>query len=266
MSKGLIDQTYFTATAEFRKRASLLLDAALRMAVALKSYRLVKTIVETIVMFRIGTMSPLAPESISKFETVVQRTYNCLPRIIVSDLQVFTDDEEEIATNDTVTLQMDIERPHAENFTKQKLAMFQKQGIPPQLAMQAIREGWWVLVRAEKLDDGAPASLEYDPVNEKMKELLNAVDVETFKAEKYENRIVTAWPLVVQNCAQQKAKVKLQFKAPAAPGKYRFHISIMSLEFLGADQEVTCERTIVDEANVTKPNDNEEEDEGKKDK
>jgi len=161
---------------------------------------------------------------------------------------------------------MDIERLHAENFTKQKVAICQKQGIPPQVALQAYREGWWVIVRAEKLDGGEAAAIQYDPVNETMKEMLSNVDIQAFAAEEQENRLLSAWPLIVQNCAQKSGKIKLNFKAPAIPGKYRFHIAVKSQEFLGADQELTCEHTIIDVANVTRPEEDEEEDETKKDK
>jgi len=265
-SKGLIDQTYFQATAEFRKRAGLLLEASLRTAIALKSYRLTKTIIEAVTMFKIGTLTPIRPETIAWFEGIMNRQYGCMPKVALTDLKIYTDDEDEIATNDTCTLEMDIERLHAENFTKQKVAICQKQGIPPQVALQAYREGWWVIVRAEKLDGGEVAAIQYDPVNDTMKEMLSNVDIQAFAAEEQENRLLSAWPLIVQNCAQKSGKIKLNFKAPAIPGKYRFHIAVKSQEFLGADQELTCEHTIIDVANVTRPEEDEEEDETKKDK
>jgi preprotein translocase subunit Sec63 len=265
-SKGLIDQTYFKATAEFRKRAGLLLEAALRTAIALQSYRLAKTIIEAVTMFKIGTLKPIDPQTIQWFEGIMNRQYGCMPKVSLSNLKVFTDDEDEIATNDTCTLEMDIDRLHAENFTKQKIAMCQKQGIPPQVALQTYREGWWVMVRAEKLDGGQLPAIEYNPVNDQMKTLLSNVDVEAFSAEEQENRLLTAWPLIVQNCAQKSGKIKLHFKAPSVPGKYRFHIAVMSQEFLGADQELTCERTVVDEATVKRPEEEDEGDEAKKDK
>ena len=214
-------------------------------------------------MFKIGTLTPIDPKTIQWFEGVMNRQYGCMPKVTLTNLDVFTDDEDEIATNDTCTVQMDIERLHAENFTKQKVAMCQKQGIPPEVALQTYREGWWVMVRAEKLDIGQVAAIEYDPVNDQMKTLLSHVDIEKFTAEEQENRLLTAWPLIVQNCAQKSGKIKLHFKAPAVPGKYRFHIAVMSQEFLGTDQELACERTIVDETTVTRP---EEGDEAKKDK
>lgn len=260
-SKGLIDKTYFQATAEFRQRAGPLLEKTLQMAVALRSYRLTKTIIEAVTMFKIGTLTPIEEQTIQWFIGVMNRQYGCSPKISIDEVKVYTDDEDEIATNDTVTLSMDLERLHAENFTRQKVGLCKKQGIPPQAAMQAYREGWWIVVRAEKLDGGKMAAIEYDPVNDQMKALLKNVDVDTFQAEDQDNRLVTARPLMFTNCAQAKATVKLEFKAPPIPGNYRFHIALKSQEFLGADQNLTCERTIVDAANVTT-----RDDEAKKDK
>lgn len=271
-SKGLIDRTYFGATAEFRKRTGALLESTLRMAIILRSYRLTKTILETICMFKIGTPSPCDASTIAWFDSVMKRQYGCVPRLDVKDFKVYTDDEDEIATNDTCTLEMEMDRTHAENFTKQKVALCQKQNIPPQVALQAYQEGWWVMIRASKLDGkkDSAAPIQYKAANEQMKKVLASVDVETFASEKEENRLLNAFPIMVQNCAQPKMKLKLQFKAPAVPGKYRFYIDIKSQEFLGADQVLTCEHTIVDEASVKKKSEEEEdsgdEAEAKKDK
>lgn len=270
-SKGLIDPTYFKATADFRKRAAPLLNAALQTAIVLRSARLVKTIIETITMFQIGTLDPLDPATITWFEGLMNRQYGCLPRLLVKEWKIHTDDEDEIATNDTCLLEMQLDRPHAENFTKQKVELCKKQGIPPQVALQTYREGWWVLVTAEKLDGGEVATLKYEATNEQMKQVLSCVDVESFASEKLEDRLILAFPVVNKDCTQKTIKIKVPLKAPAIPGKYRFRVFIKSQEFLGADEEVICEHTIVDEATVTKQNDDEDEDaeegdEGKKDK
>ena len=264
-SKGLVDQTYFKTTMEYRQRAGLLLEAALRVAVALRSYRLAKTIVEAVTMFKVGTMSATDAKNIEWFQGVMKRQYGCVPVLKITNLVVETDDEDEIATGDTCTAKMDIERLHAENFTKQKIALCKKQGIPPQVALQTYREGWWVMVRAEKLDGGKVPPPPDDPKNQ-MKKLLKDVDLEKYASEEQENRLLTAWPMMVQNVAQKSGKIKIQFKAPAVPGKYRFHISIKSQEFLGADVELVQESTIIDVADVKRVEDEEVEDEQKKDK
>ena len=55
---------------------------------------------------------------------------------------------------------------------------------------------------------------------------------------------------IVQNVAQKSGKVRIQFKAPPLPGKYKFTVSVKSQDFLGADQEFSMEATILDAANV----------------
>ena len=67
--------------------------------------------------------------------------------------------------------------------------------------------------------------------------------------------------MIVQNIAQKAGTVKVKVKAPADPGKYRYTCAIKSLDFLGADQEVTMEVDVVDGPAPSIP-----EGEGKKDK
>jgi hypothetical protein len=267
-SKGLIDQTYFKSTVEYRQRASLLLEVALKVATVVKSYRLTKTVIEALCMFQLGTPSATDPKQIEWFESIMKKQYDVVPKLDISNLNVHTLDEDEIATNDTCTVELDVARPHAENFTKQKIALCQKQGIPPQIGLQTYREGWWILVRAEKLKVGKIPATTMLSNAEKTKlgeELLQVVDLSKFSAEVQDKHLLTAWPMVVTNVAQKSGKIKLKFTAPAVAGKYRFYISIQSQEFLGADLELTCEREIVDESAVSRPEE-EEEKEQKKDK
>jgi curved DNA-binding protein CbpA len=269
--KGLIDPTYFKATGEYRQRTSLLLEAALKVATGVKSYRLTKTVIETICMFKLGTSSATDPKQIEWFEDIMKKQYNVVPKLDVSNLNVHTLDEDEIATNDTCTVELDVARPHAENFTKQKIAACQKQGIPPQVGLQSYREGWWILVRAEKLGVGKVPATDALSGAEKTKlgELLQVVDLSKFSGEVQDRHLLTAWPMTVTNVAQKSGKIKLKFTAPAVAGKYRFYISIQSQEFLGADLQLTCEREIVDEAAVSRPeeeDEDKEEEEQKKDK
>jgi hypothetical protein len=268
-SKELIDQNYFKSTVDYRERTSRLLEAALKVATVVKSYRLTKTVIEAMCMFKLGTWSATDPKQIEWFEDIMKKQYNVVPKLDVSNLNVHTLDEDEIATNDTCTVELEVARPHAENFTKQKIAQCQKQGIPPQIGLQAYREGWWILVRAEKLGVGkVPAAGALSKAEEtKLGEMLQAVALSTFSSEVQDNHLLTAWPMVVTNVAQKSGKIKLKFTAPAVAGKYRFYISIQSQDFLGADLELTCEREIVDQAAVSRPEeeDEEEKEEQKKD-
>jgi hypothetical protein len=122
-SKKLIDYTYFKSSMEFRQRVGILLEAALRVAMTLRSYRLVTTIVETVAMFKIGC----AHNALPWFENMMQRQYDCLPRCVVQSHAFVTPGETEVATGDMCDLQLELERTHAEKFLRQKIAMFQKQ-------------------------------------------------------------------------------------------------------------------------------------------
>jgi hypothetical protein len=247
-SKQLVDPTYFKGSMEFRGRCALLLEAALRTAVACRNYALAKTIVETVGMFKIGCTSP---EKVAWFDGVMQKQYQCLPRLKIENASVECVGEEQLATGDVLALGLELTRLHAEAFTRQKIAMFQKQGIPPQVALQSYREGWWFLARAERLDGTTPASALGIKTDGILKEVA-ANDVAKFQKATFEERLLTAWPMVVQNVAQKTGKVKIQFLAPSVPGRYKFTVSIKSQDFLGADQDFSVEGTIVDASTVTR--------------
>lgn len=247
---NLIDPTYFRSTMEYRQRTGLLLEAALRVAGSVRSYRLYKTIVECVAMFKIGTKSVSDEKTIEWFKDIMEKTYggpSGVPRVIVGAIDIETPDEDEIATEDTCKLEIDISRPHAENFTKQKIAMAQKQGIPPQIALQTFREGWWILIRCKKLDGSAPVNNEHIQKNPILAALDNGAK-KAFESEVEENRLVNAWPFIVSNISQTNGKVNVTFRAPSAPGKYKFFIDIKSQEFLGSDQVLTLEKEIIDKA------------------
>jgi hypothetical protein len=247
-SKQLVDQTYFRGSMEFRGRCALLLEAALRTAVACRNYPLCKTIVETVGMFKIGTTSP---DKIDWFNGIMQKQYQCLPRLQIENTAIECPDEEGLATGDILAMGLELTRLHAEAFTRQKIAMFQKQGIPPQVALQSYREGWWFLVRAERLDGTTPGSVLELKTNGLLQEVDKA-DIAKFDKAPFDQRLITAWPMVVQNVAQKTGKVKIQFLAPPVPGKYKFTVSVKSQDFLGADQEFSAEGTIVDASTVTR--------------
>lgn len=256
-AKQLVDQTYFKSTMEYRQRSGLLLEAALRVAIANKSYKLAKTIIETVSMFKIGTMSASDEKTLAWFKDAMVKQYgaeNGVPKLEVKNYKVCTPDEDEITTGDSCVVECEMERLHAESFTKQKIAVCERQGIPPQLALQTYREGWWMLVRAKRLD-GEDAPAEDDSAaatTQALASMLEAAggNADKFKQEKGENRLLSAWPMLVKNVAQKTGKVNVQFKAPDVPGKYRFFVAIKSQEFLGTDQEFTVDAEVVDVADV----------------
>jgi hypothetical protein len=157
-------------------------------------------------------------------------------------------------------LEISLERIHAENFTKQKIAMFQKQGIPPQVGLQTYREGWWFLLRMEKLggdgpdaDVPPPLNLAQQPLLKELKDDVDMSVLEVFEKERPENRLLTAWPMILQNVAQKLCKVKIQIPLPDEPGKYRYYVGIKSQDFLGADQELTLDVNVVDSVGLNRP-------------
>ena len=267
-SQQKLDQTYFKSSAEFRQRCALLLEASLRTAVGLRNYPLAKTIVETVGIFKIGCKSP---DQVEWFDGVMKKTYGTLPRLQIDNVQIENPKEKEMASGDILLISLNLTRLHAEAFTRQKIAMFQKQGIPPQVALNSYREGWWYFITAERLDGTTPAS-SLEIKTDGLLSHLNESDVERFREAEFDERLLTAWPLVVANVAQKAGVAKVQFKAPDVPGKYKFHVSVKSQDFLGADQEFSVEADIVDVAMVERTSkeeteeENKEGEEGKKEK
>lgn len=326
--KGLIDPTYFQATMEYRQRVGQVLEGTLRMACTLRSYRLATSILDAIVMFKIGLMDVHSTEQRAWFDSLMTRQYGQggTPKLIIDEkflgvptpeptkkddnkankseadkkeekknkiAQLIMQTKQVTTTDEKMALEMQITRQHAESFTKEKLAQCQKQGIPPQIAMQAYRESWFILVRARKLNDdglleptwdGAlgdskyPANNHMNFLKEKGDSLYKILDGNTIKAftsefnspeSNCENRIVIGWPFVISNVAQKTGKVKIHLPPPVEAGKYEFTVTIKSQEFVGVEEEFSL---IVDVAKGVakkkkKDNDDEEEDsEGKKDK
>ena len=226
----------------------MLLEAALRTAVACRNYNLAKTVVETVAIFKIGTPKV---DNAEWFNGVMEKQFQALPRMQVENFSIECPGETEMATGDALAIGLDMTRLHAEPFTRQKIAMFQKQGIPPQVALQTYREGWWFLVRAERLDGDTEAStldLKTDGILKDVAE----EDLAKFHMASFQERLVTAWPMIIQNVAQKSGKIKIHCQAPAVPGKYRFTVALKSQDFLGADQEFSVEATIVDASTVVR--------------
>merc|ERR1711971_1379937 len=222
----------------------MLLEASLRTAVGLRNYPLTKTIVEAVSIFKIGCKS-CTPKDVEWFNALMMKQYAILPRLKIENTTIENPKHPQMATGDVVLISLDLTRLHAENFTRQKVAMLQKQGIPPQVALQQYREGWWYFVCAERLDGETPAS-SVEIRKEGMLEKVEDSDVERFMETKFGDRLLTAWPMIVANVAQKSGKVKIQFKAPSVPGQYKFNVAVKSQDFLGADQVFSVEADIVD--------------------
>jgi hypothetical protein len=267
-SQQKIDNTYFKASAEFRQRCAMLLEASLRTAIGFRNFPLAQTIVETVSIFRIGCKSP---REVEWFDGVMMKSYGAVPRIQITNTSIENPKEKEMATDDILLISLDLARDHTEAFTRQKIAMAQKQGIPPQIALQNYREGWWYFVRGKRLD--GPTSASDLPIStEGILSQVDAADVERFQEARFDERLLTAWPMIVQQINQKSGKVKIQFKAPKVPGKYKFTVAVKSQDFLGADQEFSVEADIVDAASLNRTpkeessKDSSDDDEGKKDK
>ncbi|KAL7528388.1 hypothetical protein ACHAXR_002419, partial [Thalassiosira sp. AJA248-18] len=314
--KGLIDPTYFQATMEYRQRVGQMLEATLRMACTLRSYRLASSILDAVVMFKIGLMNADNEEQLTWFKDLMTKQYgpSGSPKLVIEEkflgvptpeptkedkseadkkeaeknkiAQQIMQTKQVTTTDEKMALEMQITRQHAESFTKEKLAMCQKQGIPPQIALQAYREAWFILVRARKVnDDGSPieewdgalgdvknAANHMELLKEKKDALYEMLEPSTVKAFKKEfssssrnmtNKIVIGWPFVISNVAQKTGKVKIHLPPPTEPGKYEFTVTIKSQEFLGVREEFTL---VVDVAKGAEKKKEKEDTEGKKDK
>ncbi|KAL3905697.1 MAG: hypothetical protein SGILL_009574, partial [Bacillariaceae sp.] len=157
-SKQNIDQTYFRASAEFRQRCAILLEATLRLSIGFRNLTKKKRIVEAVCIFKIGFKSP---DEVECFDGITKKPYvRVLPRLQIDNTTIANSKEqyEEMATGDVLLISLELTRLHAEAFTRQKIAMFQKQGIPPQVGLQSYREGWWYFLRGERMDGNVEAS------------------------------------------------------------------------------------------------------------
>ena len=325
--KGNIDPTYFQATMEYRQRVGQMLEGTLRMACTLRSFRLACSILDAIVMFKIGLMDADGEETVAWFTDLMLKQYgpSGSPKLIIDEkflgvptaataepakptgdaakdaaeaeknriAQQIMQTKQVTTTDEKMALEMQITRQHAESFTKQKIAQCQKQGIPPQIAMQAYREAWFILVRAKKLnEDGSSTNEEWDGalgsvknagnhlllLKEKKDQLYELLEPSTIKAFEKEfaskssivdNKMVIGWPFVISNVAQKTGKVKIHLPPPLEPGRYEFSVTIKSQEFLGVGQEFKLQVDVAKGVEkVIEEGDEEDEDdnEAKKDK
>jgi len=322
--KGMIDPTYFQATVEYRQRVGQVLEGSLRMACTLRSYRLACSILDAIVMFKIGLEDADSKEHLTWFNNLMMKQYGPtgVPKLIIEDkyLGVPTPEPEEkkdakdqtdaekkeaekeaaknkfpqqimqtkqvTTTDEKMALEMKITRQHAESFTRQKLAQCQKQGVPPQVALQSYREAWFIIVRAKKINDDGSTVVSWngalgesmwnnhmDSLKAKGDQLYGMLDSDTVKSftnefasneKNYENKIVIGWPFVISNVAQKTGGIKVHLPPPIEAGRYEFSVTIKSQEFLGVGEEF---KLVVDVAKgVEKKKKEEEDSETKKDK
>jgi hypothetical protein len=320
---GKIDPTYFQSTMEYRQRVGQQLEHCLRFACTIRCFQLATTILDTIVMFKIGLMDVNETKDREWFQELMVKQYGSggTPKLIMEDkyLGVPTveptkadpngseDDKKEEEKNkltqliqqsrqvttsdDKMSLEMQITRRHAEAFTKAKLEQCQRQGIPPQLAMQAYRESWFIIVRAYKLNDndesrmmewdgamGGVSSNHFDilkknnhPIfaNILTSETADAFEKQIFETNKMcDNKLIVGWPFVISNVAQKTGKVKILLPTPDEAGRYEFVVTIKSQEFLGDVEEFKMVVDVAKGVEKKKDDDDEEEegDESKKDK
>lgn len=334
---GKLDPTYFQSTMEFRQRVLQQLDNVLRMACTLRSFELVMSILDAIVMFKVGLMEAHSEKELTWFENLMEEKYgkDGGPKLILEDtylgvptvepqettngkkepttdaekkeeeknklVQLIAQSRQVTTTDEKMSLELQITRRHAEAFTKEKLALCQRQGIPPQIGMQAYREAWFIIVRAYKLnddDDGSSGSStsstrvseDWDGAmggtnpnhlevlkenNHPIVEMLTEDTIAKFETEVVgsgksfcDKKVIVGWPFVISNVAQKSGKVKIQLPPPDEPGKYEFCVTIKSQEFLCPVEEF---KLVVDVAKGVKKDTKvvvveEEDKEGKKDK
>lgn len=202
----------------FRQRCGLLLEkACVKIAITKTSRQLLGTVIEAMIMFKIGC--PSLDDNIQKwFSEVMKKTYgeNGLPKLTINKSKVETLDEAEIANDDTCTLSLEIVRGYAESVVKYKSALYQKQGLDPRLALQGYREGWWIIISAKR------------------------------QSKKAKSEFLFAQPFFVTNPAQKVVNHEVKFKAPSLPGKYIFTIEIKSTEYIGADESFEKKVDVVD--------------------
>ena len=276
---GNIDRTYFNSTLEFRGRIGQLLEAALKMACTLKCYRLANSVLDAIVMFKIGLMDAGDEKELTWFKDMMLKQYGegGTPKLLFSEKYLGVpvekpadgEDKEEknkivqmieqtkpvTTTDEKMALEIHVTRQHAESFTKEKLAMCQRQGIPPQIAMQTYNEKWFIMVRARKIDGRISSTdtnygddhLEVMKSNEhKLYEMLDDQTRAAFKKEfepehRADRRLVLAWPFEVKNVAQKSGRVMMNLLPPAEEGKYEFTVIFKSMDFLDVDETFTLE-------------------------
>lgn len=214
------------------------------MGVTVRCQPLVSNIIDAIREFKVGATS----EKTSWFHKQLQTNYGILPSLRVVQTRLHVPDQEWIGTSDKAELEVEVERMHGEQFAKHKLAQFKAQGIPAQTGMQMYREGWWFLVRLQKMDGGQP--LPVKPLSDETVETLSLSPEAQKRFGDCPDQLLTAWPVFIQNLAQKNAKVKVHIPSPELPGKYKYIFDVKSQDFLGCDQTFDLEIDVVDSKTI----------------
>jgi hypothetical protein len=274
-----VDPTYFRASMEFRQKCLEGLENLLRLAIMLRSHSLTVTLVQSMAWFKIGVVQ--SATTLANFEQVMKQTYGVVPSITAKGVAIQPRGtsaaaankeptpaaaEETIITNDTasapivaatytcpsgelqVELSMVLERVHAEQFLKTKLAQLQKQGIPPQIGLATYREIWWLLsscdlIRPDGTTEPSPRSLPDPVLHEISQAVVDQIRVEyasTWQSFAAGSKLVVAWPMTVANIAQKSAKIALGFSCPESPGHYRYTWTLHSSDFLQEQPLTFC--------------------------
>merc|ERR1711906_79689 len=76
------------------------------------------------------------------------------------------------------------------------------------------------------------------------------------------NKIVIGWPFVISNVAQKTGKVKIHLPPPVEPGRYEFHVTIKSQDFIGVGEDFSLVVDVAEGEEKKQPEDTE----NKKDK
>jgi hypothetical protein len=124
--KGLVDHTYFSHSAKFQPRFTVIIESVLlRLALVQNLHPLGKTIAEALSMFKIGIKSAVEKKSIYWLNGVLLQTYGSLeglPRLKITDPTILLESEEATGSNEKdkvitakhpVVLTLTIERTHA---------------------------------------------------------------------------------------------------------------------------------------------------------
>ena len=263
--KKLADETYFKGSLEFRQRIALILEASIRIAHSLHCFPLFATLVEMLAAFKIGC-DPNDAKSLPFFNGQMARQYNTLPRLEIGELffekprkdnnnNKANDKEEakepeqpermtDLVAGQPAVVVIPVDRKHAEAFTKVKIEQCKKQGIPPQVALQGYREAWWFLVRWQATSKDTENAVEDIPP--KFIDQLDKSVADKLKQSSPDQRVRTAFPMMVQNIAQKTGAVKVRITAPENPGKYKIFVAVKSQDFLGADQELSIDTNVLE--------------------
>lgn len=253
-SQKKLDETYFRAASEARQRIIMLLNGALKVAAELGHPKLCQTVIETIAHFKVGG-HPKGNSTMAWFTEIMDKTYGTRPQLQLrkKELREHVEGDPKgvgpvipadavLPCNSQVILLIEVERMHAEAFLRQKLALCQQQGIPPQEGLKSFREPWWFLVNGPKRmrDDNENNTSSWPPESI-LSYKVSADHLALFERDS-ERVLVQITPMIIPNISQKQLAVRMGLKTPSQPGTYKIEASLCSAEFIGADMtDITFE-------------------------